>query len=155
MMPVTDAALYQFMTWLSPSYPVGAFTYSQGLEAAVAAGLVHDMASMAGWLDDSLQGGPIWSDAVIFGRAHDAGRASTHFALLEVANFAVAFQPAAELKLETLAQGNAFVDATARAWPCKQLDMLQQSAGSQMPYPVAVAVAAAGHGIALEPALHA
>ena len=30
-----SAALYRLMTWLSPAYPVGAFSYSGGIEAAV------------------------------------------------------------------------------------------------------------------------
>ena len=96
MTGLPDAALYRLMTWLSPSFPVGAFSYSQGLEAAIAAGLVDTEKSMAGWLEDSLSGGPLWSDAVIFARAHDAARANRHFPLLDVANFATAFQPAAE-----------------------------------------------------------
>jgi urease accessory protein len=33
-------ALYRLLTWLSPAYPVGAYTYSHGLEAAVEAGAV-------------------------------------------------------------------------------------------------------------------
>ena len=41
-------------------------------------------------LQDSLAGGPLWSDAVIFARAHDAGRSNRHFNLLDVTNFATA-----------------------------------------------------------------
>ena len=35
-------ALYRLLSWLSPSYPVGAFAYSHGLEQAVEAGRVTD-----------------------------------------------------------------------------------------------------------------
>ncbi len=38
----TDAALYRLMTWLSPAYPVGAYSYSHGIEYAVEAGMVRD-----------------------------------------------------------------------------------------------------------------
>ena len=31
----TDDALYRLMTWMSPSYPVGAYSFSHGLESAV------------------------------------------------------------------------------------------------------------------------
>ena len=34
----TDDALYRLLTWLSPAYPVGAYTYSHGLETAVEEG---------------------------------------------------------------------------------------------------------------------
>jgi len=155
MTSLPDAALYRLLTWLSPSFPVGAFSYSQGLEAAIEARLVACEASMAGWLEDSLDGGPLWSDAVIFARAHDAGMANRHVGLLEVASFATAFQPSAELRMESLAQGEAFMAAAAQAWPCTSLETLRQVAGARVPYPVAVAVAAAGHGINDRAALHA
>ena len=44
------AALYRLMTWLSPAFPVGAFSYSSGIEWAVEAGDIGDAASLrAGW----------------------------------------------------------------------------------------------------------
>ena len=45
-----DAALYRLMAWLSPSYPVGAFSYSSGLEWAVEAGDIRDADSLRRWL---------------------------------------------------------------------------------------------------------
>ena len=38
----------------SPALPVGAYSYSQGLEAAVEAGIVSDAASVTGWISDVL-----------------------------------------------------------------------------------------------------
>src|SRR5712691_8349450 len=43
------AALYRLMTWLSPSFPVGAFSYSSGIEWAVEAGDIGDAASLRDW----------------------------------------------------------------------------------------------------------
>ena len=42
------AALYRLMTWLSPSFPVGAFSYSSGIEWAVEAGDIVDARIVAG-----------------------------------------------------------------------------------------------------------
>ena len=42
------AALYRLMTWLSPSFPVGAFSYSSGIEWAVEAGDIGDAGLIAG-----------------------------------------------------------------------------------------------------------
>ena len=39
-------SLYRLMSWLSPSFPIGGYTYSHGLEYAVDAALVHDGASL-------------------------------------------------------------------------------------------------------------
>src|SRR3984893_539806 len=44
------AALYRLMTWLSPAFPVGAFSYSSGIEWAVEAGDIVDAASLRDWL---------------------------------------------------------------------------------------------------------
>ncbi|MDB5860678.1 MAG: ureF [Ramlibacter sp.] len=51
---ITDAALLQLMWLASPALPVGGFSYSEGLEAAVEAGLVRDEASAGDWLVDQL-----------------------------------------------------------------------------------------------------
>ena len=50
-------ALYRLLAWLSPSYPVGAFSYSSGLEWAVEAGDVNDAASAAALACDGGRGG--------------------------------------------------------------------------------------------------
>ena len=44
------AALYRLMAWLSPAYPVGAFSYSSGIEWAVEAGDIKDAATLRQWL---------------------------------------------------------------------------------------------------------
>ncbi|NRG19486.1 urease accessory protein UreF [Rhizobiales bacterium] len=154
MAMVTDAALYRLLTWLSPSYPVGAFAYSQGLESAISGGGVRDVDTVRQWLLDSLEFGALWSDAMIFARSHDAAFAGDRDALFEINAFACAFQPTRELRLETLAQGRAFMEVTAKAWPCDAIAHLSGS-GREIAYPLAVASAAAGHGIACNAALDA
>src|SRR4029434_7594179 len=43
-------ALYRLMAWLSPAYPIGAFSYSSGIEWAVEAGDITDAATLERWL---------------------------------------------------------------------------------------------------------
>ncbi|WP_202396079.1 urease accessory protein UreF [Stappia sediminis] len=150
----TDAALYRLLTWLSPSYPVGAFAYSQGLESAIADGGVRNADAVRCWLLDGLEFGALWSDAVIFARSHEASIAGDRDALLEINTFARAFQPTRELRLETLAQGRAFMEVTSKAWNCELLAFLS-GLKREIAYPVAVASAAAGHWVACEAALDA
>ncbi len=142
-----DPALYRLLTWLSPSYPVGAFSYSQGLETAIAQEFVKDALSLQTWIESSLSGGALWSDAVVFARAHEAARMTGSGSLKEVVEFAAAFQPAAELRMETMAQGDAFLKVTMQAWPCETLEKLMRIGHREIAYPVAVGCAAAGHGI--------
>lgn len=148
---MTDAALYRLMTWLSPAYPVGAFSYSHGLEYAVEAGVVDDAESLRGWLADLLRFGSGRNDAILFRHAHEVARDPAM--LHEIAELAAAFAASSERHLETTAQGRAFADATADAWPCDALDGLRDAWDGPLAYPVVVAVTAAGHGLALEPGL--
>ena len=150
-----DPGLYRLLTWLSPSYPVGAFSYSQGLETAIAKELVRDVSSLQAWIESSLSGGTLWSDAVLFACTHEAAPVVGSGSLSEVVEFAAAFQPSAELRLETMAQGDAFIKVTMQAWPCGALEKLIRIRRREIAYPVAVGCAAAGHNIGLNAALDA
>src|ERR1700694_1379869 len=66
------AALYRLLTWLSPSFPVGAFSYSSGLEWAVEAGDVIDAPSLLRWITVVVADGGISCDAALFANTHRA-----------------------------------------------------------------------------------
>ncbi len=149
------AALYRLMAWLSPAYPVGAFSYSGGLEWAVEAGDVADAATLRHWLAAVIGGGSAFCDAVFFVHAHRAVTAADDAALLATAELAAAFVASKERLLETTAQGRAFFDTTRAAWPCPALDRLERVWQGPLALPVAVATACAGHGIGCELALPA
>jgi urease accessory protein len=152
---LAPAALYRLMAWLSPSFPVGAFSYSSGIEWAVEANDVKDAGTLKSWLGVMLAEGGGFCDAVLFVHAHRAVAADNDEALRAVAELAAAFAPSKERHLETTAQGNAFVEATRAAWTCAAIEKLKAIWDGPVAYPVAVAVASAGHCIALEPALAA
>ena len=149
------AALYRLMAWLSPSYPVGAFSYSSGIEWAVESSDITDANSLKRWLAVVIGEGGDFCDAVFFVHAHRSLADPGDGALRAVAELAAAFAPSKERHLETTAQGAAFIEASRAAWPCPALDRLTAAWTGPLAYPVAVGVTAAGHGIALAPALHA
>jgi len=151
--PETPQALYRLMAWLSPAYPVGAFSYSSGIEWTVESGDIKDAVTLKDWLATMLSDGGGFCDAVLFAHAHRAVEDEDE--LRDIAELAAALAPSKERHLETTAQGNAFVEATRAAWPCAALDRLKQSWDGPIAYPVAVAVAAAGHDIPLGAALAA
>ena len=47
----------RLMAWLSPAYPIGAFSYSHGIETAVEEGFVKDRASLVTWVETVLRDG--------------------------------------------------------------------------------------------------
>ncbi len=148
-------ALYRLMAWLSPAYPIGSFSYSSGIEWAVETGDIKDAETLRAWLGVMLSEGGGFCDAVLFAHAHRAAAQEGDKDLRGVAELAAALAPTKERHLETTAQGNAFIEATCAAWPCAALDRLKVVWAGAVAYPVAVAVAAAGHGIVLEAALAA
>jgi urease accessory protein len=143
------------MAWLSPAYPVGAFSYSGGVEWAVEAGDISDASTLKAWIAAVLRNGNGMSDAVFFCHAYHAAAAGDGARLYAAAELAAAFAPSRERQLETTAQGRAFLDATLAAWPCATLEEWVRSWPVPTAYPVAVAIACAGHGVAPEPALQA
>jgi len=140
-----EAWLPLLMLWLSPAFPVGAFAYSHGLEWAVEAGDVADRGSLEAWLADLIAFGAPRADAILFASAFRAAGDSDWPALIETNALAVALAPTAERRLETTAQGAAFVAAARGAWDCAPLRRLAEE--ERIAYPVAVAACAAGHGL--------
>jgi urease accessory protein len=144
------AALYRLMAWLSPSFPVGSFSYSSGIEWAVEAGDISDAETLRDWLAVMLTDGAGFCDGVLLVQAYRAAHATAD--LRAIAELAAALAPTRERFLETTAQGNAFVQAARASWPCAALERLARCDGP-FAYPVAVGVAAAGHDVPLDRAL--
>ncbi|MCF6444168.1 urease accessory protein UreF [Nereida sp. MMG025] len=119
--------------WLSPAYPIGAFAYSHGLEAAISAGWIKDAADLQDWLSDILVHGSGRNDCILLRAAH-AGDVPVG----DVNSMGLAFAASAERQRETLRQGAAFVKTTAHLWNMDDAPLI---------YPVAVGAAAGRLGI--------
>jgi urease accessory protein len=154
--PAADdtATLFRLMTWLSPAFPVGAFSYSSGIEWAVEAGDIADAATLRDWLAALLRDGAGFCDGVFLCHAHRAAAERDAAALSALAELAAAFVTSRERHLETTAQGRAFVEIARAAWPCAALGLLPAPDAVPVAYPVAVGTLAAGHGVGLRPTLH-
>ena len=149
------AALYRLMTWLSPAFPVGAFSYSSGIEWAVESGDIVDVASLRGWLGAMLADGAGFCDGVFLAHAHRAAAAGDDAGLKEIAELAAALVPSRERQLETSAQGRAFIDIARAAWNCDGLDPMIAACAGAIVYPVAVGIVSAAHKVPLAPVMHA
>src|SRR6187431_2091581 len=149
------SALYRLMTWLSPSFPVGAFSYSSGIEWAVEEGDIVDAASLRGWLAAMLGEGSGFCDAVFLAQAHRAASSRDDAGLRDIAELAAAFVPSRERQLETTTQGRAFIEIARSAWACDGLDELVAACNGTIVYPVAVGLVGAAHRLPVAPAMHA
>ncbi|MBC8130633.1 MAG: urease accessory protein UreF [Rhizobiaceae bacterium] len=151
-------SLLRLMTWLSPAFPVGAYAFSHGVEAAIAEGRVRDGEDVFRWVSTLLTEGSGRNDLILLAEAFHAERDGDPARLRDAADLCRALAGSKERREETMALGRAFAGA-ASPWfeggadgPIE--DGTLEGAGSDAaPYPVAVAIVAARQGIALAPTL--
>lgn len=126
---------------LSPSFPIGGFAYSHGLETVIQSGAIASADDLDGWLAEVLEHGSGRSDCILLRAAFAS--ADQH-ELAQVNATAEAFAASAERLLETRLQGDAFCQTTAAIWG---------GGFAHLVYPVAVGACAAQ--LQIDPALTA
>lgn len=116
---------------------MGSFSYSHGLEWAISQGEVKNRAALERWVMDIIIHGAGRNDAILLAQAYHTASTTELSDLVELAS---AFNPSKERQIETLSQGAAFAKVTRTVWPTDLPDM---------PYPIAVGVAAQQHELPL------
>ena len=102
-------ALTRLLQLASPTLPVGAFSYSQGLEAAIEAGLVNDAATAQCWIEDVLELSIAGMDAPVLLRLCNAWRDGSEERARQWNELLLASREAAELRAETVQMGYSLV----------------------------------------------
>lgn len=150
------AALLHLLTWTSPAFPVGAYAFSHGLEAAVEAGCPCNAGELERWIGDILARGAGRCDGILLAHAWRVVAGGDAAGLQAVADLAEAFRGTAELALESSAEGRAFVAAVQAGWPALLAgEPAATLARRDRPpaYAIAVGAAAAAAGIGLDETL--
>jgi urease accessory protein len=127
----------KLLAWLSPAFPTGAFAYSHGLEWAVETGDIASETTLKGWLSDVLTNGSGRTDTILLRHAHRA--AAEPMTLTDLADLALATASGRERHNESLAQGQAFMLASA-PWGIPLLP-------EYTPYAVAVGALTGAHHV--------
>ena len=142
----TPAALLQLLWLASPALPVGGFSYSEGLEAAIEAGSVHDEASAQRWLLDQLHLGlgrselPLLAQAIAAWAAHDGPR------IAALNEWALATRETSELRRQSEQMGRSMRDWLRQRTPDDaRLPTLARLAPAPA-WPIVFALAAAQSG---------
>jgi urease accessory protein len=108
---VTGPATLLQLIWLaSPALPVGGFSYSEGLEAAVEAGRVTDEAGATAWLRDQLALGLARSDLPLAARGIEAWRANDLARIEDLNDWFRHTRESAELRAQSEQMGRSLVD---------------------------------------------
>ncbi|SFG30987.1 urease accessory protein [Novosphingobium sp. CF614] len=138
--PMADAELFDLLSWMSPAWPIGAFAHSGGLEWAVEAGHVTDRESTCEWICALIEHGAIRNDIVLFTHAWRAAKAGDARRLEEIAELALASQAGHERRLESTAQGAAFIRIARSASGVAGFGRMIEASGQSEPaYPVVAA----------------
>jgi urease accessory protein len=119
-------ALLRLQSWLSPAFPIGAYSYSHGLEWAVEAGHVLDRHSLVDWLGGDLRYGSGRNEAIFFSQAWRCAVEDNRTALFEIAQLAAAFRATSEFALESSQQAAACLATLRQVWPDAALDRLSE-----------------------------
>jgi len=104
-----NTALIRLLHLVSPTLPVGAYTYSQGLEWAVETGVVKNEATALAWIGECLEFGIARFEAVYLARMLAAWEEDDRARLAELDAEFVASRESAELRAETLQMGHSLV----------------------------------------------
>ena len=87
--------------WFSPSFPVGAFSYSHGLETAINGGFIKNSHHLVEWVNHLIRQGSGWNDVIFLsGAYHDE---------FDVNRLCLSLAASRERHLETSEMGSAFV----------------------------------------------
>lgn len=159
------AELYRVQAFFSPAFPVGAFTYSHGLERVIEDGSVHDAATLRLWVQDILRHGSGRTDGILLAESWRAAMAGDTQAVKELAGLGLALCPSRERHMETGGQGTAFLSTIRHAWgtgaqasaAARAFHELAEDtdAAEVWPYPVAAGLCLAASGIGLDASLAA
>lgn len=138
-----NVARLRLINWLSPNFPVGAFGYSHGLEAAISANLVRDKSGLEAWLSCLVLQGSAKNDAILCAVSYQRTKDGENVA--ELFEIAAALASGEERYRETLDQGRAFADGVA-IWSKREAE--KQDAVQALP--LVLGREAAIHGIDLD-----
>jgi urease accessory protein len=139
---VAPQALVRLLQLASPALPIGGYSYSQGLEAAVEAGTVHDAPSAQRWIADVLELAIAVGDAPVLWRLCKALSSGDAVAFGTWNTWFLASRETAELRAETEQMGGSLAKLIADL-PLPLVDLQD----------AAYALAAHAFGVACAPAL--
>ncbi len=108
--PVPDATRLQLMWLASPALPVGGFSYSEGLEAAIDRGLVQDETSASAWLRDQLQLSLSRADLAVLARAVPAWQRHDLARITALNDWVIQTRETSELRLQAEQMGRSLVE---------------------------------------------
>ena len=151
-----DAVLLQLMWLASPALPVGGFSYSEALEAAVDDGRVTNEASAADWLVSQMTPAPARADLPVLAQAHAAWQRHDLARVTQLNDFIGRTRETRELRLQSEQMGRSLVEWLRNQAAGDDARLAHLAALAPSPtWPIAFALATARANASAAQALHA
>jgi len=106
-MNISQLSLLRLMNLMSPTLPIGGFSYSQGIEQAIENNWISDINTAQQWLENQLYFGLLYTDLPILIRLYESTFIGDKDQALEWSNFLLACRETRELRQEEINRGRA------------------------------------------------
>ena len=154
---MTPLALLRLLHLASPTLPVGAYSYSQGLESAIDAGIIRNEAEAQAWIADTLSFSVARLEAPVFCRLYRAWEGADRDAMQHWNAFFLASRDSAEFRAETVQMGYSLARLLRDLFPReRRVEWLPPTVSeASISFPGAMAAACVMLDTPLEASLHA
>jgi urease accessory protein len=106
---MTDDALFHLLQLASPALPVGAYSYSEGLEALVELGKVTSPETLTQWLTQELRWGAVRLEAAVMIHSYEGVRSQDFEAVMRWNGWLTAARETEELRQQSLQMGRSLL----------------------------------------------
>ncbi|MGQ4646329.1 urease accessory UreF family protein [Lyngbya aestuarii] len=149
----TDFALLRLLQLASPALPVGAYSYSDGLENLVETDVINNQKSLCMWLEQELQCGAIRLEAAIMLRAYDCTNSNNCEGLSYWNSWLTAIKETTELREQSWQMGGSLIGLLRDLQPQQKMQNLVSAVGKPCNYAIAFGLGAAYWQIDLKAAV--
>lgn len=145
-------SLMQLMWLASPALPIGGFSYSECLEAAVNAGFITTENEASDWLVAQLHTSLARADLAVIAQAIAAWQTSDHARIAQLNAWVLQTRESSELRAQAEQMGRSLLE-WLRNHTTASVAQIDLMAAQRPTYPLAFALAASGTGAALRDCL--
>ncbi|MBO3459610.1 urease accessory protein UreF [Aetokthonos hydrillicola Thurmond2011] len=148
---LTNSHLLCLLQLASPALPVGAYSYSEGLETLVENGTINDQLTLQHWLESELRYGTIRLEAAVMVRAYQSAKVGDFKALCYWNAWLSAARETEELRASSWQMGRSLIRLLTELQP--QTKCFADAVGNPCNYAIAFGIAVAHWDINIKAAL--
>lgn len=133
---INKVDIHELLTWFNPSYPIGSYAYSHGIEYAIEEGLINNSNSLHKWVRDLLIFGTGYNDSIIINILYNSIVENNLSNFDDIVDIAYAMRPTKEISLESAQQGISFYSIIREVYNSNELNSYLRRVDSKITYPV-------------------